>query len=238
MRLPQSLPRCSARRVPRSLQPCGIPASMPSATTTFAMRYLARSATSPMKSGVRHGRVLEQYYTYLDAIVGRAMAAIGPDDLLLVVSGFGMEPLSLGKRVLERIAGDRELSGSHERAPDGFMHRLRPARREGQLPARVGRRRGADGAVFPRPADRARSGRLCPHRHLRAQLHGAAPDHVHSLLRPLDHIDLKSVVACILSPVSLRAAREADKSHEDAYAFLVSDPSCLATCHPARPRCS
>jgi predicted AlkP superfamily phosphohydrolase/phosphomutase len=70
---------------------------------------------------LRHGRVLEQYYTYLDGIVGRAMAALGPDDLLLVVSGFGMEPLSLGKRLLERIAGDRELSGSHERAPDGFV---------------------------------------------------------------------------------------------------------------------
>lgn len=70
---------------------------------------------------LRHGRVLEQYYTYLDGIVGRAMATLGPDDLLLVVSGFGMEPLSLGKRLLERAIGDRDLSGSHEAAPDGFV---------------------------------------------------------------------------------------------------------------------
>ena len=70
---------------------------------------------------LRFGRVLEQYYTYVDGIIGRAMASLGPDDLLLVVSGFGMEPLSLGKRVLERVAGDRELSGSHEGAPDGFL---------------------------------------------------------------------------------------------------------------------
>jgi hypothetical protein len=70
---------------------------------------------------LRHGRVLEQYYTYLDGIVGRAMATLLPDDLLLVVSGFGMEPMSLGKRLLERVAGDPELSGSHERAPDGFV---------------------------------------------------------------------------------------------------------------------
>ncbi len=70
---------------------------------------------------LRHGRVLEQYYTYLDGIVGRAMASLGPDDLLLVVSGFGMEPLSLGKRLLERAMGDPELGGSHERAPDGFV---------------------------------------------------------------------------------------------------------------------
>lgn len=70
---------------------------------------------------LRHGRVLEQYYTQLDDIVGSAMTALGPDDLLLVVSGFGMEPLSLGKRLLERAVGDPGLSGSHERAPDGFV---------------------------------------------------------------------------------------------------------------------
>jgi hypothetical protein len=70
---------------------------------------------------LRHGRVLEQYYTYLDGIIGRAMGTLGPDDLLLVVSGFGMEPLSLGKRLLERVIGDPVLSGSHERAPDGFV---------------------------------------------------------------------------------------------------------------------
>ena len=70
---------------------------------------------------LRHGRVLEQYCTYLDGLVGRAMASLGPDNLLLVVSGFGMEPLSLGKRVLERVIGDPQLSGTHERAPDGFV---------------------------------------------------------------------------------------------------------------------
>ena len=70
---------------------------------------------------IKYGRVLEQYYTFVDGIVGRAMAAMRPDDLLLVVSGFGMEPLSFGKRVLERLAGDPQLSGTHEGAPDGFL---------------------------------------------------------------------------------------------------------------------
>jgi predicted AlkP superfamily phosphohydrolase/phosphomutase len=83
---------------------------------------------------LRHGRVLEQYYTYLDGIVGRAMAALGPDDLLLVVSGFGMEPLSLGKRALERVIGDPELSGSHERAPDGFVMAYGRQVAKGNLP--------------------------------------------------------------------------------------------------------
>ncbi len=69
----------------------------------------------------RYGGVLEGAYARVDAIVGRALGALGPDDLLLVVSGFGMEPLSVGKRMLERYLGTPELSGTHENAPDGFM---------------------------------------------------------------------------------------------------------------------
>lgn len=89
----------------------------------YYLRYAVPRAFGDVSDEERlqHGRVLEQYYTHLDGIVGRAMTALGPDDLLLVVSGFGMEPLSLGKRVLERIFGDPGLSGSHERAPDGFV---------------------------------------------------------------------------------------------------------------------
>jgi hypothetical protein len=88
----------------------------------YYLRYALPSAFGDVsdEERLRHGRVLEHYYTYLDGIVGRAMATLGPDDLLFVVSGFGIEPLSLGKRVLERVVGDPDLSGSHERAPDGF----------------------------------------------------------------------------------------------------------------------
>lgn len=67
------------------------------------------------------GGVLERHYGIIDEAVGRAVAALGPDDLLLVVSGYGMEPLGFGKRVIERIIGDPEVSGTHERAPDGFL---------------------------------------------------------------------------------------------------------------------
>ena len=89
----------------------------------YYLRYAMPSAFGDVSDDerLRHGRVLEQYYSHVDGIVGRAMAAMGAEDLLLVVSGFGMEPLSLGKRLLERMAGDPDLSGSHERAPDGFV---------------------------------------------------------------------------------------------------------------------
>jgi predicted AlkP superfamily phosphohydrolase/phosphomutase len=69
----------------------------------------------------RFGSVLEQHYAIIDEIVGRAMAAIGPDDLLLIVSGYGMEPLGFAKRLTERAIGDPDLSGTHDAAPDGFL---------------------------------------------------------------------------------------------------------------------
>jgi hypothetical protein len=69
----------------------------------------------------RFGRVLDEYYAFVDTIIGHALDATGPDDLLMVVSAFGMQPLSPGKRLLERLVGDAEVSGSHERAPDGFL---------------------------------------------------------------------------------------------------------------------
>ncbi len=49
------------------------------------------------------------------------LETLGPEDVLLVVSGFGMEPVGLGKRALARILGQPDVSGTHESAPDGFL---------------------------------------------------------------------------------------------------------------------
>jgi hypothetical protein len=87
------------------------------------LRYADPSAFGDVSEAEREkfGGVLNQYYGFIDTLVGRELDQLGPDDLLLVVSGFGMEPLSPGKRVLEIIAGNPQISGTHERAPDGFM---------------------------------------------------------------------------------------------------------------------
>lgn len=69
----------------------------------------------------RYGNVLEAHYAIVDDAIGRAIGELGPDDLLIVVSAYGMEPLSVSKRVLERLIGDPEISGTHEAAPDGFL---------------------------------------------------------------------------------------------------------------------
>ncbi|MEX2272258.1 MAG: alkaline phosphatase family protein [Vicinamibacterales bacterium] len=67
------------------------------------------------------GAVLDRYYAYIDAEIGGRMQDLAPGDLLMVMSGFGMEPMTLSKRALARLLGEPNLSGTHERAPDGFL---------------------------------------------------------------------------------------------------------------------
>jgi hypothetical protein len=65
--------------------------------------------------------VLDRYYSYVDGEVGKAIRLMQPGDLLLVVSGFGMDPTPLSKRLLARALGDRDTTGTHESGPDGFL---------------------------------------------------------------------------------------------------------------------
>ena len=65
--------------------------------------------------------MLQQYYGFIDTLIGSELDRLGPNDLLLAVSGFGMEPMSPGKRVLEMMVGNPLISGTHEPAPDGFV---------------------------------------------------------------------------------------------------------------------
>lgn len=89
----------------------------------YFMRYANPSAFGDVSDEERrqYGRAVDDYYGFVDAIVGRVLQSLGPEDLLLVLSGFGMEPLSPGKRMLEGLAGNARLSGTHERSPDGFV---------------------------------------------------------------------------------------------------------------------
>jgi len=69
----------------------------------------------------RHVQVLERYYSYIDAELGSALAALAPEDLLLVVSGFGIQRQSAVKQIAGRLLGDPDMTGTHDRAPDGFL---------------------------------------------------------------------------------------------------------------------
>jgi Type I phosphodiesterase / nucleotide pyrophosphatase len=89
----------------------------------YYLRYANPNAFGDVSEEERRqfGRVLDDYYAYVDALVGDALSSLGENDLLIVVSGFGMEPLTFGKRLLERVIGDPRFTGTHERAPDGFL---------------------------------------------------------------------------------------------------------------------
>ena len=151
--------------------PSATSASTRSATTSCATPCPAPSATCPTRSCSGTAAVLTAHYAAADAALGRAIAALRPGDLLLVVSGFGMEPLSMGKRLLERAVGNPDLSGTHERAPDGFLMAFGTDVRPGRLSRGVDRRRGADDPLLLRPAGRPRHGRLCADRHVHAGVH-------------------------------------------------------------------
>jgi hypothetical protein len=93
------------------------------AVAHYYLRYANPDAYGDVSDEERRqfGRVLDDYYAYVDSLVGDALSSLGEDDLLLVVSGFGMEPLTFGKRLLERVIGDPRFTGTHERGPDGFL---------------------------------------------------------------------------------------------------------------------
>ena len=84
-------------------------------------RFLPIESPLPFGDASGDARSLEEYYRQIDAELGGAIDLLGPDDLLLVVSGFGMEPVGLSKRLLARIVGDPDVTGTHENAPDGFL---------------------------------------------------------------------------------------------------------------------
>jgi hypothetical protein len=69
----------------------------------------------------RSAQMLDRAYLAADAEVGAAIQSLGADDLLLVVAGFGMQHLNPLKRLVGRATGDAAVSGTHERAPDGFL---------------------------------------------------------------------------------------------------------------------
>ncbi|MEO5894617.1 MAG: alkaline phosphatase family protein [Vicinamibacterales bacterium] len=89
--------------------------------------YYLRYSQPPTPRGVREEdrrrfiQVIERYYAFIDRQLGLAIDGMAPGDLLVVVSGFGMQRLNPVKKWLARALGDPDFSGTHDRAPDGFL---------------------------------------------------------------------------------------------------------------------
>ena len=70
----------------------------------------------------RYGAVVDRYTAYVSERVGEAAAGLRRGEILLVVSGYGMEPVRLWRRALSGLLGERPVpSGTHAGAPDGFL---------------------------------------------------------------------------------------------------------------------
>ncbi len=69
----------------------------------------------------RYGAVIERYYGYYDELIGKYLTGLKEDEILVVYSAFGVEPLPLWKRFVERVLGDPEVSAYHELAPEGVV---------------------------------------------------------------------------------------------------------------------
>jgi predicted AlkP superfamily phosphohydrolase/phosphomutase len=86
------------------------------------LRYTQAGADEMTESERRrNAEVIDRYYSYIDAEIGDAMERTRPGELLMVVSGFGMQRLNSIKQLVARVMAGDDVSGSHERAPDGFL---------------------------------------------------------------------------------------------------------------------
>jgi predicted AlkP superfamily phosphohydrolase/phosphomutase len=66
-------------------------------------------------------QVIDAYYAFIDREIAAAATSLAPGDLLVILSGFGMQALNPVKQTVGRLLGDPPFSGTHERAPDGFL---------------------------------------------------------------------------------------------------------------------
>jgi predicted AlkP superfamily phosphohydrolase/phosphomutase len=69
----------------------------------------------------RYGRVLDRYAALLDEWVGESLQSLKPGNVVLVVSGYGMEPVPLARRLFGSSPGGVPPGGTHAGAPDGVL---------------------------------------------------------------------------------------------------------------------
>jgi predicted AlkP superfamily phosphohydrolase/phosphomutase len=75
----------------------------------------------PEEERRRLAQVIDRYYAFIDGEIGAAIESLNQGDLLVVVSGFGMQPANAVKQAMGRLLGDPDFSGTHEHGPDGFL---------------------------------------------------------------------------------------------------------------------
>ena len=65
--------------------------------------------------------MIARYYEYYDQMIGKYLASLKDDEILVVYSPYGVESLPLWKRFVEWILGNADISAYHEDMPDGVV---------------------------------------------------------------------------------------------------------------------
>ena len=87
----------------------------------YMFRFPEEYGDIPQDRIERYGPVIERYYDYYDGLIGKFLTGLKEDEILVVYSPFGIEPLPLWKRFVDRLLGDPDVSAYHELAPDGVV---------------------------------------------------------------------------------------------------------------------
>ncbi len=69
----------------------------------------------------RYGRVIERYMTLVGEWVVDLVEHRRPSDIVVFVSGYGMEPATPLDRIVAFATGRQRIGGVHDRAPDGYF---------------------------------------------------------------------------------------------------------------------
>ncbi len=93
------------------------------AVQTYFYKYRVPGAFGAIDQAAinRFGEVIDKYYAFYDRLVGRYLAARKDDEILVVYSSFGVEPMPFWMRLVEWLLGNSEISGTHEGAPQGAV---------------------------------------------------------------------------------------------------------------------
>ncbi len=70
---------------------------------------------------IKYGKVIEKYYLFYDQIIGKYLSSLRDNELLIIFSPHGIEPLPLWKRFLNWIVNIKGISAHYENAPEGVI---------------------------------------------------------------------------------------------------------------------
>jgi predicted AlkP superfamily phosphohydrolase/phosphomutase len=85
----------------------------------------------------RYGRAPARYASLVERWVAEIEKDLGPEDVLVVVSGYGLAPTPLWRRLVGALTGTAVGSATHAGAPDGVLFVAGGGIRPGAVPARA-----------------------------------------------------------------------------------------------------